>query len=269
MTITDTPSHRAEANEAQVLFEEARQRRRRRWTIGGVVLAFVVVIGIAIALLVSTGSGSTRPVATASPAPATVTAASASKFSIRQVLCYAPPYTGASGQTPVTGPLPTCAPPYQLTTSNLEVTPASNNVNGYTSTANIDPDPQFASYPSTSSMGERPQQTIILPGSPSNGSTRYVLGPVGLNRSAIAHAGVTEEAGQWLIRLTFTPKGAAQWDTFAARTFHEISAVVINGHVVTAPITQPTQSSFTSFDGQVQIAGGFTEHQAKVIASEL
>jgi len=39
--------------------------------------------------------------------------------------------------------------------------------------------------------------------------------------------------------------------------------------VVSAPITQPTQPSFTSFYGQVQISGAFTQQQAKTIAAEL
>jgi preprotein translocase subunit SecD len=75
--------------------------------------------------------------------------------------------------------------------------------------------------------------------------------------------------GEWAIDLTLTPNGAAQWDRLAEQQFHAIVGVVINGRVVSAPITQPTQSSFTSFDGRLQISGGFTEHQAEVIASEL
>ena len=39
--------------------------------------------------------------------------------------------------------------------------------------------------------------------------------------------------------------------------------------MISAPITQPTQSSFTSFGGQVQISGSFTEDQAKALATEL
>ncbi len=38
--------------------------------------------------------------------------------------------------------------------------------------------------------------------------------------------------------------------------------------MISAPITQPTQASFTSFNGQVQISGSFTEDQAKTLATE-
>jgi len=48
-----------------------------------------------------------------------------------------------------------------------------------------------------------------------------------------------------------------------------LTGVVINGHVVSAPVMQPTELSFTSFDGQLQMSGGISEQQAKAIASEL
>ena len=162
-----------------------------------------------------------------------------------------------------------CSPSTQLTASNLQVAPDSGNVNGYTSATNISVDPQFASYPSTTSSNKKLDQDVLLPGSPGQGSDRYVLGPAGLARTAIARAEVTKFSGVWAIDLTLTPKGSAQWDKLAEQQFHAIVGFVVNGQVVSAPITQPTQSSFTSFDGQLQIGGGFTEHQARVIASEL
>ncbi|MGA3147046.1 MAG: hypothetical protein ABSF33_06175, partial [Acidimicrobiales bacterium] len=55
----------------------------------------------------------------------------------RAALCYAPPLTVAKGKAPSTGPLPTCTAATQLTAANLQVTPNSNNVNGYTSNTNI------------------------------------------------------------------------------------------------------------------------------------
>ncbi len=272
MTITDTPTHRAEPDDTQVLFEEARQRRKRRRLFAGITILIVVAtaLGITLGLLVSHGSGnSPTPVAPAAPAPSPAAAANTSLFSIRPVLCYAVPYSPTPGQVRSTGSLPACSPPYQLTTSNLQVNPASNKVDGYTVNSNIGADPQFANYPSTTSSSGTQEQDVILPGSSVNGPDRYVLGPVGLTRSAIAGAHVTHLDGQWAIYLALTPRGSAQWDSLAAHQFHAVVGVVVNGQVVSAPITQPTQSSFTSFDGQLQISGGFTEHQAKVIASEL
>jgi len=271
MTVTDSPSQAAEVDEAQLLFQEARQRRKRRRLIAGIAAAVVVLpVGITIGLLASrSGSGSPRPAAQASPAPSATATASAG-FSIRPVLCYAPPYSVPPGRAPSTGPLPACSPSTQLTASNLQVTPRADNVNGYTADTNIGPDPQFATYPSTTRPNDNLDQDVLLPGTPGEGGDlRYVLGPAGLARSAIASARATRLSGQWLIDLSLTPKGSLQWDTLAEQTFHQIVGVAIDGRVVSAPINQPTLPSFTSFDGRLQISASLTEHQAKTIASEL
>ncbi len=270
MTVTDTPSHRTNVDETQVLFEEAKQRRRRRWLLGGIAsFAFAIFVGIVIGLVAIQGGGrSPRPVGHPVPPPS-ATAVAGADFAIRPVLCYAPPYAVPLGQNPSTGPLPTCSPASQLTAANLDVTPASNNVDGFTSTTNIDADPQFATYPSTTSSSGKQSQVLLLPGTSASGPGRFVLGPAGLTRSAIATAHANDEFGQWTVLLRLTPNGSAQWDALAARQFHAIVGVVVNGQVVSTPITQPSQQSFTSFDGQLQIASGITEHQAKVIASEL
>ena len=146
---------------------------------------------------------------------------------------------------------------------------SNSSVNGYTVNGDINADPQFAGYPSTTPSNMTQGRDLILPGSPASGPNRYVLGPVGLDRSAIAHARVTQNNGQWAIDLVLTPRGSAQWDAFVIRTFHAISAVVVNGLVVSAPIMQPTQSVPTSFQGQIRISGGFTQYQARAIAAEL
>jgi preprotein translocase subunit SecD len=58
------------------------------------------------------------------------------------------------------------------------------------------------------------------------------------------------------------------WDALTRQQFHQIIGVVVNGQVMSAPITQPAQSAWSSFNGQVQISGSFTEKQAKAIAAE-
>lgn len=272
VTITDSLTHTTEVGQAQLLFPEARRRRRRRWLLTGSaasVFLFVLVIVVGLSVLQGGAGGSSRPETHHSPAPLAGPAVQAG-FSIRPVLCYAPPYSVAPGQVPATGPLPTCSPSTALTASNLQVEVDSTNVNGYSSNGdNINPDPQFATYPSTTSSNNGQNQTVLLPGAPAGGPSRYVLGPAGLDRSAIAHARVIENSGQWAIDLVLTPRGSARWDAFAERTFHAISGVVVDGRVVSAPIMQPAQSVPTSFHGQLQISGGFTQHQAKAIAAEL
>ena len=188
----------------------------------------------------------------------------------RAAECYAPAFKVAKGATPSTGTLPTCAAATQLTKANLQVTPDSSNVNGYTSNQNIQPDSQFATYKNTPSADDNKNATVLLPGSSSSqGSIRYVLAPAGMTGAAVKSANAQLNGGQWAVNLNLTSKGASQWDTLASEQFHAIIGIDLDGQVISAPITQPTQSSFTSFGGQVQISGGFTETQAKLLATQL
>ena len=62
MTIVASPPKRPEDNEAQLLFREARQRRRRRWLVAGIVLA-VLAAGVLVAVSYSGAKPPARPLA--------------------------------------------------------------------------------------------------------------------------------------------------------------------------------------------------------------
>ncbi len=186
----------------------------------------------------------------------------------RPALCYAPPFSVAKGKKASTGPLPTCTPSTQLTAANLQVTPNSSNVNGYTSNTNIQADPTFATYRSTSSLSDNKNDTVLLPGTAAEGSGRYVLGPAPLTGTAVKSASAQLNNGQWTVNLVLTGPGSTAWDALAKQQFHAIIAIDLDGQVISAPITQPTQSAFTPFNGQVQISGSFTENEAKTLATE-
>jgi preprotein translocase subunit SecD len=186
----------------------------------------------------------------------------------RPALCYAPALSVAKGASPSTGPLPTCASSSALTQANLQVTPNSSNINGYTSNTNIPPDSQFASYPSTLPTNDNKNDTVLLPGTAASGGGRYVLGPAGLTGTAVHSANAQLVNGQWAVNLNLTSQGSTQWDTMAQQQFHQIIGIDLDGQVISAPITQPTQGSFTPFNGQVQISGNFTEDQAKTLATD-
>lgn len=269
MTIVDAPTQRPVIDEAQLLFQEARQRRRRRWLVSGTVALVVIVLLCATAVGVLSGKGTTPPKPAASPVPVSGAGASAATFSARPVLCYAPPLTLSNGQPAPSGPLPTCGPSYRLTSTNLAVVPDTGNVKGFTEKSAIQPDPQFASHASTPPPSDNADNIVLLPGTPSDGNMRYVLGPVGLSPSGIKSARTVEQNGQWAVRLVLTGTGSAQWDALAQQQFHAIVGIVDDGHVISAPITQPAQSSFTTFDGQVQISGSFTKRQASSLAAQI
>jgi len=181
----------------------------------------------------------------------------------RPALCYAPALTVAKGKTPTPGPLPTCAPASALTAANLAV-----NTSTAASTNNPPPDTQFATYRSTSPLNDNKNDTVLLPGTGAASGVRYVLGPAGMTGTAVKSATAQINNGQWNVNLNLTGPGASEWDTLAGKQFHAIIGIDLDGQVISAPITQPSQATPTSFAGQVQISGSFTENQAKTLATD-
>jgi preprotein translocase subunit SecD len=96
-----------------------------------------------------------------------------------------------------------------------------------------------------------------------------VLGPAALTQNGVKSASATVNNGQWAVNLVLTAQGSTEWDALTQQQFHQIIGVVLNGKVISAPITQPTQDAWTSFNGQLQISGSFTQRQAKAIAGDL
>jgi len=279
MTITEFPPTRSDVDGAtglgvdgaQLLFQEARQRRRRRWVISGIVTVAGLLLLGAIAGVVF-GRGEIGPVvspATAQP-PASAATLAASQFSVRPVLCLAPPASAAAPLHPST-PLPACTAASALSAGNLRVNPASSSLGGISEDpAAVPPDPQFASFPSTTSARDTPGATVILPGvGGANTSVRYVLGPAGLTAGDVRAATVQFITGEWRVNLTLTESGSARWDALARQQFHALVGVVVDNQVISAPINEPTQSTFISFSGRLQIAAALTRRQAMALAARL
>jgi hypothetical protein len=269
MTITE-PKSRDEVLDTELLFQEARQRRKHRWLVSGIVtLVLLVVLGVTFGLALARGSA--RPTGPAAVPPLAGVGHSAATLNFRPVLCFAPPLSVTSGRATSSGPLPACSSSSQLTAANLDVRSDSSGVAGYTAN-NVPADTQFDTYRSTSPFNDDKAATVILPSSPGSqscGGGRCVLGPAQLTGSAVKSAAAQLEGGEWVVNVTLTGKGSTQWDTFTQRQFHQIIAVDLDGRVISAPIIQPTQSSFASFGGHLQISGGFTEQRAKAISAEL
>ena len=65
------------------------------------------------------------------------------------------------------------------------------------------------------------------------------------------------QTGQWVVNYSLAGSaGSALWDKVAQENFHQLLGIELDGEVYSAPIIQPTQGSFTSFDGQGEISGG-------------
>jgi preprotein translocase subunit SecD len=189
----------------------------------------------------------------------------------RPTLCYAPPYVEAktsSGQ-PVASPgaLPTsCPSQYSLTTANLQGSPTVGNGVSYS----VGPYPQLEIYPSTKPSHDVYGNTVLLPGLGGKNSIRYLTGPAELTGHIVKSANaVVLPTGEWAVNVALTGAGSAQWDAMAQRYFHEVIAIELDGVVQAAPITLPQSTTFSSFNGSIQISGGFTQASAQNLAIAL
>jgi preprotein translocase subunit SecD len=186
----------------------------------------------------------------------------------RPVLCYAPRFVGSShsGAQPASAPLPACGSQYQLTEANLNVQPNSASAAGYTAN-NIPPDPAIANFPSTKPENDNPKNTVLLPGLPGQGQQRYMTGPSQLSGHAVKSAIAQQnQLGQWVVNYSLTAAGSPAWDAVAQKNFHQVLAIELDGIVQSAPIIQPAQASFSSFQGQGEISGNLSQAQAQNLA---
>jgi len=188
----------------------------------------------------------------------------------RPTLCYAPPYsppkagTGSTTTTTVPQTLPTsCTPRVQLVTSNLSGSPSDPTGVQY----KVGATPKLASFKSTAV--DNPTATVLLPGLAGQSSTRYLLGPKDLTGHIVKKAIAQQTSlGQWVVNMSLTSSGLAEWNTMAKKYFHEVIGIELDGVVQAAPLTLPKATTFTTFTS-VQISGGFTQQQAQNLALAL
>jgi preprotein translocase subunit SecD len=137
-------------------------------------------------------------------------------------------------------------------------------------------DPQDEAYPSTDvDKTSYATSTVLLPGigGACDGSTqvRCVLGPAQMTGRSIGSAQATQnQTGQWVVDYSLAgAAGSALWDKVAQANFHEFLGIELDGKVYSAPIIQPTQSTFSSFDGKGEISGSLTQAQAQQLAQAM
>ncbi|MFP5319343.1 MAG: protein translocase subunit SecD [Acidimicrobiia bacterium] len=110
-----------------------------------------------------------------------------------------------------------------------------------------------------------PEKTVVLP--EKQGDTvvaRYLLGPAEVNGQALSGAQATIEptTGVWRVEFSLTGEGTRQWNEMAAKVGQGGQiAIDLDGVVRSAPSLQTT-----SFPGEGQITGNFTEREAKDLA---
>ena len=88
---------------------------------------------------------------------------------------------------------------------------------------------------------------------------------------SIASATATQnQTGAWVVDYTLAGSaGSALWDKVAQENFHQLLGIELDGEVYSAPIIQPTQSSFSSFQGRGEISGSLTQQDAQNLAQAM
>ncbi|HVC71297.1 MAG TPA: protein translocase subunit SecD [Acidimicrobiales bacterium] len=193
------------------------------------------------------------------------------QMQFRPVLCASAPYTKPTKATKLP-PLPsTCsASQYSQQAPNLTVTPNSSAQGYATNQGSISPDPALAAYKTTTPAydDKHPHLPVLVP-LLGGGGLRYLLGPSELSGTAIASAQAQFVSPSWVVNATLTGKGAPAWDKLSQKYFHEMIGIDLDGQVQSNPLTQPSQATFTSFAGKVEISGNFTQASAQNLALDL
>jgi hypothetical protein len=201
------------------------------------------------------------------PVPASVLI-STGALQIRPALCESAPSRKPAPGAVVAAALPEACSSnrYSLEEPNLTVDTSS----GVSNLSSIAPDPALASYPSSSASynDSHPESPVLVPLLGASG-LRYLLGPSELEGTAAASARVTFEPSQWIVNVTFTDAGGSAWDALTEKYFHEIIGIDLDGRAVSAPLIEPSQSTFTSFGGRMQIGGDFNKLTADELAAVL
>jgi hypothetical protein len=193
-----------------------------------------------------------------------------SEVYFRSVICFAPPHRDTL-RTATTVTESSCSSASRVTVANVGVT-SNESPFGYSSNT-VPPDAALAEVPSTSVTNETASATVLLPGfsiSSTGDGERYVLGPAEMTSANVARASATKSpAGQWVVEYTMTKRGAVESDKVARENFHTYLAIDLDGVVVSAPLIEPTQPEFTSFDGRGEIAGNLNKSEAVKLARAL
>ena len=104
----------------------------------------------------------------------------------------------------------------------------------------------------TSGLGE-----VSASRSDARGSSPRGVADGGRATTRVASASTDFVSGTgWALIIRFTPAGADAWDALAAQQFHKQVALEIDGEVVSAPMIQPGNESFESFQGTAVLTSG-------------
>ncbi len=194
---------------------------------------------------------------------------STAQLHFRPVLCQSGPFTPPTkGAAPTVLPTACSGSQYSLQAPTLTVSQSSQQDNR----SSIPPDPVLAGFhSSTFNYDDTHSKSYVLLPNQGNRGLRYLLGPAEVQGNAVksAQAVIPQNSSQWVVNINLTGPGSAEWDAMTKKYFHEIIGIDLDGQVISAPVTQPGQAAWTSFNGSVEISGNFTQASAQALATEL
>jgi preprotein translocase subunit SecD len=99
---------------------------------------------------------------------------------------------------------------------------------------------------------------------------RYLLGPSVITPTHHDAKHVTSKNSSSTVHIVFTQAGAERWDAVTSANLLKDATLTFGDHVPSDPIVEPTNYSFSTFDGKVQISfGNLSAAQAHQYASSL
>ena len=193
------------------------------------------------------------------------------RFEVRPVECAAPPYSAVAHQKLSLQPASTvanrCSARYLMSAAALQIDPHT----GMSKSPLIVPDPSLAGMPTTPAASDGQSEPALFPAGPSSGfaGERLFLGPAQVGNDGIASAGATRGGSNWNVNIALTTAGGLDLDALAKKQFHAYIAICVDGTVISAPLVQPTSTSFGSVGGTLKLSAAFTKNEALELADNL
>jgi hypothetical protein len=184
---------------------------------------------------------------------------------VRPVECAAPENDDAAPGAGESGPV-SCGRSYLLTADALKVDTKTGKP-----TAHVGTDPDLAAVASTPLATESGSQPALVQAGEYSGfaGDRLVVGVPAFDNSAIASASDQSDGSEWTVQLTLTTKGSEGYDALAQRQFHAYIAIELDGSVLDAQLVEPTNCTFVTLGGTLDISGKFTNSEAVELADNI
>ncbi len=183
--------------------------------------------------------------------------------------------SSTSGSAPASGPGKAIHVPAveheTSSSSSTSSTPSTSSTTApapdLTSTTSVTAAPQVPAL--TTQVEDKRAATVWL--CDRNGAPQYQLGPTALTGKGVTTASARFGGGTdgWTVQLTLNSEGSTKFNALAAESFPKTApqnavAIVLDGVVQSAPAFQTS-----SFSGDVQITGDFSQTEAEDLATVL